>query len=205
MSATSLSGHIFDTLSRVNVNERTEKKGKLTYLSWAWAYQTLMEYYPDNSYKLWEEFYDNGQVMVHCEMTIRVGEETVSRYMWLPVLNSSNKPIIKPDVFQINTSRMRCLTKCISMFGLGAYIYAGEDMPDASHDPVEEVPPALISIEQVTLLAEALEYSGRSKDKLLSFYGVKDLDELTVPMFEQAYNGLLKQIAKNAATEQGAE
>src|SRR5210317_1422264 len=126
-TATSTAGHIFDTLSRVNVNEHVEKKNGLSYLSWAWAYQTLMQYYPDNSYELHEERYENGNVMVHCTLTITVGEHSVSRYMWLPVLDYRNKPVTNPDAFQINSTRMRCLVKCISMFGLGAYIYAGED------------------------------------------------------------------------------
>jgi uncharacterized protein (DUF2225 family) len=68
-TATSTAGHIFDTLSRVNVNEHIEKKNGLSYLSWAWAYQTLMQYYPDNSYELSEERYENGNVMVHCTLT----------------------------------------------------------------------------------------------------------------------------------------
>ena len=32
-------------------------------------------------------------------------------------------------MFDINTAIMRCLTKNLAMFGLGHYIYAGEDLP----------------------------------------------------------------------------
>ena len=46
-----------------------------------------------------------------------------------PVLDNRNSTVKEPDAFQINTSIMRCLTKAISLHGLGLYIYAGEDLP----------------------------------------------------------------------------
>ena len=33
---------------------------------------------------------------------------------------------------------MRCLVKCLAMFGLGHYIYAGEDLPSAEADKAAE-------------------------------------------------------------------
>ena len=53
-------------------------------------------------------------------------------------MNHKNQPVINPNSFQVNTSKMRCLTKCLGMWGLGHYIYAGEDLPDA--DAKEEKP-----------------------------------------------------------------
>ena len=49
--------------------------------------------------------------------------------MWLPVMDHRNNAVANPNAFQINTAKMRCLTKGLSMHGLGAYIYAGEDLP----------------------------------------------------------------------------
>jgi hypothetical protein len=49
--------------------------------------------------------------------------------MWLPVLDFKNKAIQSPNAFDINSARMRCLVKCLAMFGLGHYIYAGESAP----------------------------------------------------------------------------
>jgi hypothetical protein len=54
--------------------------------------------------------------------------------MWLPVMNHKNQAISNPDAFQINTAKMRCLTKCLAMFGLGHYIYAGEDLPEVEQE-----------------------------------------------------------------------
>jgi len=120
---------IWDELSVIDVSEHIEKKGNLSYLSWAWAYGELMKYYPNNSYSFTETKIDDGTMMIECAVVIADGEETAMRTMWLPVMDYKNKPISNPDAFAINTARMRCFVKCISMFGLGHYIYAGEDLP----------------------------------------------------------------------------
>jgi len=48
----------------------------------------------------------------------------------LPVMNHMNKAIQNPDAFVVNTAIMRCMTKALSLHGLGLYIYAGEDLPE---------------------------------------------------------------------------
>jgi len=73
-------------------------------------------------------------------VTVRAGERESTRRMWLPCLDHANRPINGPNAFQVNTTRMRLLTKCLAMFGLGHHIYAGEDVPRPEHDapPVGE-------------------------------------------------------------------
>lgn len=119
---------IWSTLSKVDVSNKTEKKGNLTYLSWAWAWGVMMEHYPQATYKFKEPMvFNDGSMMVFVKVSI----DEVSREMWLPVLNYKNQAIQNPSAMDINTARMRCLTKCLAMFGLGHYIYAGEDLPEA--------------------------------------------------------------------------
>lgn len=126
----SLHKKVWQTLSAINVNNNTQKKGNLTYLSWAWAWSTLMEYFPEAVYGFNDRTLADGTMEVTCTLIISEGEESVVRQMWLPVMDYRNKAIANPDAFQVNTAKMRCLTKCISMMGLGMYIYAGEDLPD---------------------------------------------------------------------------
>jgi|11BtaG_2_1085332.scaffolds.fasta_scaffold02086_11 hypothetical protein len=126
----SLHKKVWQTLSAINVNDNTQKKGNLTYLSWAWAWSTLMEYFPESVYGFNDRTLSDGTMEVTCTLIISEGEESVVREMWLPVMDYRNKAIANPDAFQVNTAKMRCLTKCISMMGLGMYIYAGEDLPD---------------------------------------------------------------------------
>lgn len=119
---------IWQTLSKIDVSGKTEKKGNLTYLSWAWAWGTLMDHYPESQYFFDDDtVFSDGSVMVHVAVHIKEHVKT----MWLPVLNYKNQAIQNPSAMDINTARMRCLTKCLAMFGLGHYIYAGEDLPEA--------------------------------------------------------------------------
>ena len=123
----------FKTLSAINVNERTEKKGKLTYLSWSWAWSEFKSACPDATYKVWRDDAGNPYTgnstqgyMVYTSVT--AGEET--HEMWLPVMDFKNKALLNATSTDINKTIMRCLTKNLAMFGLGLYIYAGEDLPE---------------------------------------------------------------------------
>jgi hypothetical protein len=49
---------VWATLSAIDCSAKVEQKGKLTYLSWAWAWQTLMEHYPDSTYEYALRLYD---------------------------------------------------------------------------------------------------------------------------------------------------
>jgi hypothetical protein len=118
-------------LLKTNVNDHTEKKANLTYLSWAWAWAEALKADPKASFKV-EMFGDkcfmdiNGTAMVWVTVTMFEKPMTCQ----LPVMDHRNKAIVNPDAFQVNTAIMRCMTKALSLHGLGLYIYAGEDLPD---------------------------------------------------------------------------
>jgi len=122
---------VWATLSKVNCNKHVKGKNGLNYLSWAWAYGILMEHYPDATYEFREFdgsdvlYYKNGTGSVHCSITI----EGKTKSMWLAIFDYKNAAIVNPSSVQIANSKMRCLTKCMAMFGLGHYIYANEDLP----------------------------------------------------------------------------
>lgn len=143
----------FDKLRAINVNGHTEQKDGLTYLSWAWAWDEVKKAYPDAVYKVWKDeegrpyIYDNNLgYMVFTSVTIE--GETLE--MWLPVMDGSNKAmksepyeiqtkyktitVKAATMFDINKTIMRCLVKNLAMFGLGLYIYAGEDIPEPDDD-----------------------------------------------------------------------
>jgi hypothetical protein len=136
---------IWDTLSTINVNEHVEKKNGFSYLSWAWAWGVLMDNFPNSKFSF-DQFgdgggevfyYPDGTAEVRCALSV----DGVMRVMWLPVMDHRNKPIPKPDARAVNDTKMRCLVKAMALFGLGHYIYAGEDLPDASKsEPTKDVP-----------------------------------------------------------------
>ena len=121
----------FNELRLINVNEHTEKKGKFTYLSWTWAVDTLLQNDPSATWTFGDPMYFNESVMVFCTVTA-MGKSMTCQ---MPVLNHQNKAIPNPNAMDVNTAMMRCLVKTISLFGIGLYIYAGEDLPD--EEPVD--------------------------------------------------------------------
>ena len=132
----------FEEVYAINVNDKTEKKGSLTYLSWAPAWAEFKKVYPDATYRInrFDGAFCTGNekmgYMVQTEVT--AGERTYE--MWLPVMDMRNNTILQPKMTEINKTIMRCLTKNLAMFGLGLYIYAGEDLPEIPKDfqPITE-------------------------------------------------------------------
>lgn len=127
---------VWGRLSSIDVNKHTEKKGKFTYLSWCWAWTTLQENYPSSNYECLPTEYHEGAngktATVWIDLTVSGDKYDIKRRMWLPVLNFQNKPVVNPDAMDIQNARMRCLVKAMAMFGLGSYIYSGEDLPNVA-------------------------------------------------------------------------
>ena len=134
----SFQAQVWKRLSAIDCSARVDKKQNLTYLSWAWAWGILMENYPASTYSFDDPFiFPDGTGEIWVEVTVREGENAWTQKMWLPMLNFKNAPVTNPNAAQINYTRMRVLTKCLAMFGLGHYIYAGEDLPSGA-DPVTQ-------------------------------------------------------------------
>ena len=145
-----------ETLLKTNVNEHTEKKNNLTYLSWAWAWAEALKADPKATFKV-EMFGDkcfmdiNGTAMVWVTVTMFDKPMTCQ----LPVMDYKNKAVLNPDAFAVNTAIMRCMTKALSLHGLGLYIYSGEDLPEGEEAPKKVVIPAMPKVE---LPAEEMEF-----------------------------------------------
>ncbi len=144
-------------LLKINVNGHLEKKGNLSYLSWAWAWAEVLKIDPGARWTAHE--WDNSPVMVLRNGTamVKVSVEIKGdiKTCILPVMDNRNKAIVDPDAFAVNTAIMRCLAKAIAMHGLGLYIYAGEDLPEAEKaEPNPEVLAQIAAaVDQPTLLA----------------------------------------------------
>lgn len=127
-------------LLKINVNDHTEKKGGLTYLSWAWAWAEVLKIDPAATWVV-HQYGPQGSeqpcmwigdtAMVHTSVTIN----SVRRECLLPVMDNRNNAVKSPDARKISDAIMRCMTKAIAMHGLGLYIYAGEDLPQEADAP----------------------------------------------------------------------
>lgn len=169
----------FDILNAIDVNDRTEVKDtgstKLKYLSWAWAWSEVKKKFPDAIYEIIKF---NGIPYVYDPLTgymvyTTVTIQGITHEMWLPVMDGQNramkaepyqvqteyKTLTVPaaTMFDINKTIMRCLTKNLAMFGLGLYIYAGEDLPEDSEEATETASQATAKPAKVNSKPKAAE------------------------------------------------
>ena len=186
---TTIIGTMFDRkeaikeLLATNVNNHTEKKNNLTYLSWAWAWAEALKADANATYKV-EMFGDkcfmdiNGTAMVFVTVAM-FGKPMTCQ---LPVMDYRNKAIPNPDAFAVNTAIMRCMTKALSLHGLGLYIYAGEDIPEGEA-VIKPTDGAIVSKDRKNIIADvAIAVQDRFEaDDLIGAYeeylGIHDQEE----------------------------
>lgn len=128
----------FEILNSINVNDKTEKKNGLTYLSWAWAWGEVKKIFPTATYKIYETTNPQGYVCNYftdgktCWVKTGVIINEIEHIEELPVMDYKNKsiPLDAVNSFDVNKAIQRSLTKAVARHGLGLYIYAGEDLPE---------------------------------------------------------------------------
>jgi hypothetical protein len=197
---------VYEVLSKINVNDKVEKKNGLTYLSWAWAWGVLKENFPNANYVIYENkdgfnYHTDGRSAWVKTGVIVEGIEHIEE---LPVMDFRNKsiPIDQLSSFDVNKAIQRSLTKAISRHGLGLYIYAGEDLPEDNDststtkatdfkanqvaktivgDPNQKARPN--TVEQLKELFDGLQTEQRDKvQKFLLKNGVLKFEDLTEPV-----------------------
>ena len=139
----------FQELYSLDVNKYVEKKQGLSYLSWSYAWAEFKKIYPDATYEVKKDekgrcYFGEEEIGYMVYTSVTAGGITYE--MWLPVMDNANKSMKLDEytystrqgdktveaisMFDINKAVMRCLVKNLAMFGLGLYIYAGEDLPE---------------------------------------------------------------------------
>ena len=138
-----LRSETFKKLASIKIDPaHIDKKGKFSYISWARSFQYLLDLYPtakivthtDAEGRPWHDFGEAG-AMVHVEVVV----EDIGRELWHPIMDHRNNAVKNPDVRKVNDSLMRAYSKCISMHGLGLYIYQGEDVPQSQVEELTEL------------------------------------------------------------------
>lgn len=129
------SDNYFSILNDIDVSGKTEEKNGLTYLSWAWAWGEVKKKFPTANYKIYERedgciYWTDGTT---CWVKTGVTINGIEHIEYLPVMDYKNKsiPLDKVTSFDVNKAIQRSLTKACARHGLGLYIYAGEDLPEA--------------------------------------------------------------------------
>lgn len=181
---------MFNALSNLDLSDKCEKRENLTYLSWANAWSEFKTCYPSATYRIIKneqtgQPYFNDPVigiMVFTEVTV----DGVTHEMWLPVMDNKNKAmklspynyqvwdsykkqyveksVAAATMFDVNKTIMRCLVKNLAMFGLGLYIYAGDDLPEKSAEdnaiPQQNHQPTPQSCPQIKTQEQADPFAG---------------------------------------------
>ncbi len=192
----------FARLSGINVNDHVEKKGAFSYLSWPYAVAQLRLADPSAT---WEVRRFDGLPFLRAEngyfVEVSVTVEGVTLSQIHPVLDGKNRPIAEPTVFDLNTSLQRCLVKAIALHGLGLYVYAGEDLPTmADEQPGPASVPASAtpitgqraSASQVRYIERLIDETGSDLQKVMDYFGVAALSELTTQTASRAIKSLEK-------------
>lgn len=168
----------FQELNAIDVTGKTEKKGNLTYLSWAWAWGELKKKHPDAFYTIyennegWNYHTDGKTAWVKTGVTVN-GLEHIE---YLPVMDFRNNsiPVDKITSTDVNKTIQRSLTKAVARHGLGLYIYAGEDLPEdlrsedekAFDKKVEDDKKAIISKKDQAILENMVKSKGYAVNEI---------------------------------------
>lgn len=201
---------VFETLSKINVSGKTEKKNGLTYLSWAYAWAEVKKLYPNATYKVYERetqwgpvnyFTDGKTAWVKVGVTI----EGLEHVEMLPIMDYRNKaiPLDKVDSCSTNKTIQRAITKACGRHGMGLYIYAGEDYPDSApiqpaqpDKPIEKAAPAAqqaqakpqapvkdtrpATKQMIDIITDAIKDRGVKEEFICDKYQVSKLEDLKV-------------------------
>ena len=205
-----MSNSVFSTLNRINVNEHTERKNGLTYLSWAWAWAELLKRYPDATYTVYENrdgwcYHTDGKT---CWVKTGVTVEGKEYIEYLPVMDFKNRsiPVDAVTSFDVNKAIQRSLTKAVARHGLGLYLYAGEDLPEEERTTPQPVPmkpeqPAKTRVETVREMCRRVNITeqafGRFKKAAVENGVIPD--KMVNSLSDAEFAALLSFVEQNAA------
>ena len=183
--------NVFEILNKVDVSEHMEKKGQFNYLSWAHAVRELLKVCPTATWEV--HLFDNqdGTKQPYMKngtgsyVQVSVDVEGIVRTQLHPVLDNRNQPIDNPNAFQVNTSVQRCLAKAIALHGLGLYLFAGEDLPEADELTKKQ-------IDTIIKLAEKLDGKEQQKGIGDAVYG-KQINSNNYEMSINKINKMIKE------------
>jgi hypothetical protein len=161
-------------LRNVDVSDKVEKKNGLSYLSWAWAVDTLLQHDPQATWSFGQPVMFGETMMVFCTVNA-FGKSMTAQ---LPVMDYRNKAIPNPDAFATNTAMQRCLTKAIALHGLGLSLYVGEDLwddvPVDTTDLLDKIAKSADLVELKVNFAQAYKEVAKDKDALKKVNDAKE-------------------------------
>ena len=207
------------------IEKRSSGSKELSYLSWAWAWSIFKKNCPDATYSI-KKFQNAKNELVPYMYDVETGymvnteitAEGITYEMWLPVMNTSNKAmkaqpyeytvksygktetktVEAATMFDVNKTIMRCLVKNMAMFGLGLYIYAGEDLPDNEEQKEQPKQKAKTKEPEIDADLDLINELKTKKDmpNLVKFYNDNKVNAKNQMKFTQEFQKLRATINK---------
>ena len=179
----------FEVLNSINVTDKIEKKNGLSYLSWAYAWGELKKNHPTATFTVyenaqgWNYHTDGRTAWVKTGVTV----EGIEHIEYLPVMDYKNKSIPLENItsFEVNKTIQRSLTKAVARHGVGLYIYAGEDLPDEADGTSAPKKTTVKPLTEEELQFLSHRYTGESLAKLLDYYQIEDISQLSAEQGRQ--------------------
>lgn len=197
-----------DLLS-LNVSDHIEKKGGLSYLSWAWAWAEVLKNDPAATWAVVTYDLPDGTrtpcmwIGETAMVVTRVTIKGIERFCHLAVMDNKNNAVKNPDARKISDAIMRCMVKAIAMHGLGLYIYAGEDLPEAAADHEQEARAKRgAELEELALFLIDCHQHEKDMDAIRLWYAADTWsgDNATQQEEKEYVWGLLKSVSKLRST-----
>ena len=194
----SFPAQVWGKLSRIDVADYIETKGEgrfqAAYLSWSNAWAFLMRAYPESHYNvILPDAFADGTQMVVVTVAVIEGENTLQRNMSLPVMDHKFQPVQSPNARQVSDASMRCLVKCLALFGLGLDLWADTDGPvGVVDDP--------LTPEQADLIFTYLDKSEADVERFLKWAGAESVELITQSRFKSAKAFLERKIKQKGAS-----
>ena len=195
----------FARLNAINVNDKTEKKNGLTYLSWAWAWAEVKKLFPDATYNVYERDTEYGPVNYFtdgrtCWVKTGVTINSIEHIEELPVMDFKNRsiPLDAVNSMDVNKAIQRSLTKACARHGLGLYIYAGEDLPEDEQDDAKPKPKAKAKAEdtQIPMTKPNAQEEMPTPDELADLYELipdEDSRRRTQEMYGEGFERMTRK------------
>ena len=196
----------FEILNDINVSDYIEKKGRLSYLSWAYAWREIKKRLPETNYRVYENadgwnYFTDGRT---AWVKVGVTANGIEHIEYLPVMDNQNRSIAQDKVtsFNVNTSIQRALTKAIARHGLGLYIYAGEDLPEGEKPVFKNE-----EVEKLHYLSWMDTYFANHKNQLAPFlkkYGLDYLENIDKKLSLQDIDEIISNMKASLEKEKAS-
>ena len=190
---------IFSTLNIINLSVKTTQNKP--YIPWMILWSELCKVFPNATYKFHEDIngfpYINTPLGLFVKVSVTVNDltHTITRPIYSNAMKSMKtepyeyntrngiKTVEAAVASDVNDALFRSLSKAIAMFGLGTFVFKGEQYADAE----------LLDSSQISEISNLIAQNKLMLSDLNAVFGINKLSELMA----MNYDGAIRWIEDN--------